>query len=96
MTRVNDARGRRGAAGDENAVARVANSLRVDVTGLVSAAFLPNRGRPGSCEKPRLRVTAASRSDREHSAGPELTHFRVIHPIRDGVLRYSPGRLTRI
>ena len=31
-----------GAASDGNAVERVANSLRVDVTGLVSGAFLPN------------------------------------------------------
>ena len=32
---------------DENAVERVANSLRVDVTGLASAAFLPNRTQAG-------------------------------------------------
>ena len=36
-----------GQPSDENAVERVANSLRVDVTGLVSAAFLPNRTQAG-------------------------------------------------
>ena len=63
---------------------------------LVSAAFLPNRRQAGLLrETPPVGHCLTAATERIPPA-PELTHFRVIHPIRDGVLRYSPGRLTRI